>query len=632
LLVESVKDYALIMLDPDGIIVSWNAGAQRIKGYTPEEIIGSHFSRFYPPEDIAAQKPQWELAQALAEGRVEDEDWRLRKDGSRFWANVVITALRDPATGELCGYGKVTRDLTERKLAEEHLRQSEEQFRLLIEGVEEYAIFMLDTSGLVVTWNAGAQKAKGYTAPEIIGQSFTRFYTAEEQARGKPGQLLEKARTVGRAREQGTRVRKDGSTFEADVLITAIHDAKGELRGFTKLTRDISDQIQASHREAARIAAEKASQAKDEFLAVLSHELRTPLSPVLAAATYILENGATLSREEIHEEIGTICRNVRLEAQLIDDLLDLTRISRGKVELRCEAVEIHAALEQAIETCQEDITAKKLAVSTRFEAVSHWVWADPTRIRQVFWNLLTNAVKFTPAGGRITLRTGTDATSGRLLVEVSDTGLGIEPEQASRIFNAFEQGERAVTRQFGGLGLGLAITRNLVQLHHGSISVQSEGRGKGATFRVELPALARVPSSPAESRAAPPPPAEGASLKILLVDDHEDTRRVLARLLARLGHHVVTTDTLQTAVARLADEPFDALISDIGLPDGTGHDLSREAKRLQPHLCAIAISGYGMEEDTRRSHDAGFDSHITKPIDFAVLRETLARCPRIPGR
>src|SRR4051812_29213299 len=216
LLVESVKDYALIMLDPEGYVVSWNAGAEYIKGYAPEEIIGTHFSKFYPAEDAAARKPQRELVQAAAEGRMEDEGWRVRKDGTPFWANTVITALRDPVTHELLGYGKVTRDLTERKAAEERLRQSEEQFRLLVEGVEEYAIFMLDPNGIITTWNVGAEQAKGYTAKEIIGQSFTRFYLPEDQATGKPLRLLEQARTTGHARDQGVRVRKDGTTFQAD--------------------------------------------------------------------------------------------------------------------------------------------------------------------------------------------------------------------------------------------------------------------------------------------------------------------------------------------------------------------------------------------------------------------------------
>ena len=240
LLVETVKDYALIMLDPNGIVVSWNAGAKHIKGYTAEEIIGSHFSRFYPPEDVAAGKPEKELVQAAKDGRMEDEDWRVRKDGTRFWANVVITALRDPESGELIGYGKVTRDLTERKRAEEILRQSEEQFRLLVERVEEYAIFMLDSKGAVMSWNAGAQQLKGYKAHEIIGQNFTRFYPAEDQAKGKPAALLKQARAKGHTRDQGLRVRKDGTTFQADVLITAIHDEEGNIRGYAKLTRDMT--------------------------------------------------------------------------------------------------------------------------------------------------------------------------------------------------------------------------------------------------------------------------------------------------------------------------------------------------------------------------------------------------------
>jgi PAS domain S-box-containing protein len=622
LLVESVKDYALIMLDPDGYVVSWNAGAEYIKGYAPEEIIGTHFNVFYPPEDVAAGKTKRELAVAEAEGRVEDEDWRVRKDGTRFWANVVITALRDPVTHELLGYGKVTRDLTERKLAEERLRQSEEQFRLLVEGVEEYAIFMLDPNGIVTTWNVGAEQAKGYTAKEIIGQSFTRFYLPQDQANGKPLRLLEQARTTGHARDQGVRVRKDGSTFQADVLITAIHDELGTLRGYTKLTRDITDQVRTREAEAARLAAEKASKAKDEFLAVLSHELRTPLTPVLAAASYVMNHAGALSREEILEEIDTIRRNVLLEAQLIDDLLDLTRISRGKIELRFEAVDINAAVQQAVEICREDITAKGLVISTQLTAPDHWVWADPTRIRQVFWNLLTNAVKFTPEGGRIVVRTSA-GPAGRALIEVMDTGPGIEPELRGRIFNAFEQGERTVTRQFGGLGLGLAITRTLVTMHHGAITVQSEGRGKGSTFQIELPTVAPAPA-PAE-HTSPAPVTGAGSLRILLVDDHADTRRVLARLLARHGHGVETAGDVASAVALVRSVQFDVLISDIGLPDGSGIDVMREAKRVQPRLRGIALSGFGMDEDTRRSAEAGFETHLNKPVDFAILQEALTR-------
>ncbi|HEX8371799.1 MAG TPA: PAS domain S-box protein [Chthoniobacterales bacterium] len=621
LLVESVKDYALIMLDPDGTVASWNAGAERIKGYSKAEIVGSHFSCFYPEGDRARGKPEQELVEAAEEGRLEDEDWRIRKDGTRFWANVIITALRDPQTGELRGFGKVVRDLTERKKAEEELRRSEEQFRLLVEGVEEYAIFMLDPEGIIITWNVGAQQAKGYTAKEIIGQSFTRFYTPEEQATGKPARLLEQARTDGHARDQGIRVRKDGSTFQADVLITAIHDSHGILRGYTKLTRDITDQIRTREAEEARIAAENASLAKDNFLAILSHELRTPLTPVLAAASFVEENARVLSRAEILEEISVIRRNVLLEARLIDDLLDLTRIARGKIDLRFEAVDIHAALTNAIDVCEEALEEKKLIVSTQLDASKHWVWADATRIRQVFWNLLNNAVKFSTKGGRILVTTA-DAANDWIAVEVADNGLGIEKEHAERIFDAFEQGERTVTRRFGGLGLGLAIARNIISLHRGNISVESEGTGKGATFRVALPAvepLANPPKLAAEpsfSQALPP-------LRILLVDDHADTRVLLARLLGRLGHEVKSGANVAEAVHLLETQEFDVLISDIGLPDGTGHDVMRAAKKQHKELRGIAVSGFGMEEDVRKSEDAGFRFHLNKPVDFSRLKELL---------
>ncbi len=384
LLIESVKDYAIFTLDTGGCIMSWNEGARRIKGYEAEEIIGSPLSRLYPPEDVAARKPQRQLERAVTDERVEDEGWRIRKDGSRFWANVVITALVDPGTGKLRGFGKVTRDLTERKHAEERLRQSEEQFRLLVEQVEEYAIFMLDATGHVATWNSGAQKAKGYTVEEIVGEHFERFYTPEDRNRGKPARLLAEAVEKGHARDQGLRVRKDNTTFHADVLITAVHDSEGKLRGFSKVTRDITEQIRAREIEAAKLAAEKASQAKDDFLAVLSHELRTPLTPVISGANFLTENIDTVTREELVEELASIRRNALLEAQLIDDLLDLTRITRNKIELHCEVVDAHAAVRDAFDILQQDIAAKKLVVTSDLVAEEHWTFADPTRLRQVF--------------------------------------------------------------------------------------------------------------------------------------------------------------------------------------------------------------------------------------------------------
>src|SRR4051812_45723943 len=263
LLVESVADYAIFMLDVDGRVVSWNAGAQRLKLYKADEIIGQHFSKFYPQSDIAAGKPERELKEALAEGRVEDEGWRLRKDGTRFWALVVITAVYDRQR-RLAGFAKVTRDLTERREAEERLRASEDQFRLLVERVEEYAIYLLDPVGRVLSWNTGAERIKGFHSRDIIGKNFACFYTAEDVAAGRPHHNLEMAARLGHIRDQGLRVRRDGSTFHADVVITALRDEAGILRGFSKITRDMSDQIRARAVEAEKIAAVQANQAKDE--------------------------------------------------------------------------------------------------------------------------------------------------------------------------------------------------------------------------------------------------------------------------------------------------------------------------------------------------------------------------------
>jgi PAS domain S-box-containing protein len=618
--VESVRDYAIFLLDPAGHVMSWNEGARRAKGYEAHEIIGRHFSQFFTPADVAEGKPENELARATADGRAENEGWRVRKDGSTFWANVVITALRDPHTGELRGFGKVTRDLTEHKLADERLRRSEEQFRLLVETVEDYAIFLLDPRGHVVTWNLGAQRAKGYTGAEIIGEYFGRFYTPEDQARDLPAKLLEHARAHGRAHNQGPRVRKDGTHFLADVVITAVHDHHGTLRGFSKVTRDITEQVRARKLEAEKIVAEKASQAKDDFLAVLSHELRTPLTPVLAAVSFLEESAETLSRAELADCLGAIRRNVLLEARIIDDLLDLTRISRDKVELTRESVDLNIALRDVLEICGPDAASKDLQVSLEFAAAEHWTWADSTRIRQVFWNLLSNAVKFTPREGRITARV-TNPAPGRILVEITDTGIGFEPGQAERIFAPFEQGDATVTRRFGGLGLGLAITRHMVTMHGGSLAAHSEGRDRGATFRVELAAIA-APERRADI-VLPTQAEPGQRLRILLVDDHEDTRRLLARVLASKGHRTSTAGSVEDALKCLATEACDVLVSDIGLPDGTGNELLAKARKLLPNLRSIAVSGFGMEDDVLRSMAAGFDAHFTKPIDLAELEAKL---------
>src|ERR1700730_2056029 len=359
------------------------------------------------------------------------------------------------------------------------LDQTAEQFHILVDSVEEYAIYMLDPNGKVVTWNTGAEKIKGYRPEEIIGKNFACFYTAEDVAADKPQRNLGEAARRGHIRDQGIRVRKDGSTFEAEVVLTALYDSKGNIRGYSKVTRDITDQVRNREFEAEKIAAEKASKAKDNFLAALSHELRTPLTPALAAATYLEDNAPKLP-PEFAEDVQIIRRNVQLQARLIDDLLDLTRIARGKLQLTLERVDANALVHDAIEIAGSAIAAKKLHVSTEFDAGKAHVLGDSIRLQQVFWNLINNAVKFTPPGGQITIRTSND-DAGRFHFEVRDNGIGIERERLASLFTPFEQADASVSREFGGLGLGLAISKHLVGLHRGTIEGKSRGRSFGGT-------------------------------------------------------------------------------------------------------------------------------------------------------
>src|SRR5438067_12021582 len=361
-----------------------------------------------------------------------------------------------------------------------------EQFHILVDSVEEYAIYMIDPTGKVVTWNTGAQKIKGYTAQEIIGKNFACFYTAEDVSGNKPQRNLAEAARRGSLRDQGLRVRKDGSTFEAEVVLTTLRDAKGNIRGYSKVTRDITDQIRSREVEAEKIAAEKASKAKDDFLAALSHELRTPLTPALAAASYLEDNAKLLP--EFVEDVQLIRRNVQLQARLIDDLLDLTRITRGKLHLDLESCDAHSIIRNAIETASSAIAAKKLTLSTRLHAKEHYILAECIRLQQVFWNLINNAVKFSPPGGQIAISTSNDER-GRFRFEITDNGIGIEPKRLASLFVPFEQADASVRRQFGGLGLGLAISKHLVNLHHGTIEAESRGRSFGATFKVTLNTL-----------------------------------------------------------------------------------------------------------------------------------------------
>jgi PAS domain S-box-containing protein len=1067
-LVADVKDYAIFLLDRQGHIRSWNAGAERIKGYKATEIIGQHFSRFYPKEAAASGKPDWELKEATATGRFEEEGWRVRKDGGLFWANVVITALRDES-GELHGFLKITRDLTERKQNEEKLRLSEERFRLLIASVQEYAIFMLDPEGRIATWNAGAERIKGYKAEEIIGQHFSRFYTPEDQEAGKPKRVLEIAVATGQYQEDGWRVRKDGSRFWASVLITALWDERGTLRGFAKVTRDMTEHMRAEEstrrllqEEAARRAAETSAREaqraqreerrqrdqlhatlasigdavivtdtqgavtflnpvaqtltgwtlqdatgqpvesvfriineetrqaaenpvskvlrqgftlglanhtvlitrdgreisiddsaapiqseegtitgvvlvfrdvtearrsiearlhlaaiveasddaiisnnldgiivswnqgaerlygyraeevigkplailtppdhlnelpqilsqirrgerldhyetvrtckdgrrvdvsltispikdasgkivgaskiahditarkrqeaelrflaesskllaelldvpstlqkvaglavphfadwctvdlldpdgslrrlavahvdpakiqlahelhrryppdpkgsrgvwhvlrtgrsellaeipdsllvetiqnaerlrilrelgltsymgvpltvrgkpigvitfvtaesgrrygpddvrlaedlaqraavaienarlyselketdrrKDEFLAMLAHELRNPLAPIRNALHIMKMPGA--NGEDIENARQMTERQVQYMVRLVDDLLDVSRIMRGRIELRKELVELATVLVHAVETAQPMIDARGQQLIVSVPPDSLRLEADATRLTQVVANLLHNAAKFSQRSGRIWLtaeREGKEA-----IVRVRDEGAGIRAELLAHIFELFVQGERTLERSQGGLGIGLTVVQKLVELHGGSITAHSEGPGKGSEFILRLPGLTDL-AKPAQSESGVHAVQVSTTRRVLVVDDNVDAAESIAMLLQLWGHDVRLAHNGPEALKAAEQYQPDIIVLDIGLPGISGYEVARQL-RQQPRFREtrlIAMTGYGQEEDFRRSMDAGFDQHVTKPVDPDDLQRLLS--------
>jgi PAS domain S-box-containing protein len=641
LLVESVQDYAIFMLDPDGRVMTWNAGAELIKGYRASEIIGQHFSKFYPPE--AGDFPAHELRVAAAQGRFEDEGWRVRKDGSRFWANVVITALYGPDK-KLVGFGKVTRDLTERRGHEESLRQSEDRFRLLVDGVSDYAIFMLDVNGVVTTWNSGAARIKGYRADEIIGQHFSRFYPEDAIESGWPEHELRVAAAEGRFVDEGWRVRKDGSKFWAHVTITALRE-DGRLRGFAKLTRDLTERKRTEALEAsgaeretmleaernARMLAQRSARMKDEFLATLSHELRTPLNAILGWTQLLRSRGAS-EPAELARAMEIIERNARAQVRLIDDLLDLSRIMSGRFRLDVQQVSLLEIVRGALDSIEPTARTKGVRLESVLDPQSVVVSGDPARLQQVFWNLLSNAVKFTPKGGRI--QVVLQRVNSHIEFSISDTGIGIPTAFLPHVFERFSQKDSSTHREYGGLGLGLAICKQLVDLHGGSIQAKSMGEGQGATFVVTLPLIilgkekdaVRVhPTAVELSEAVPVPRLDG--VRALLVDDEADALELIQRVLENQGALVTTVRSGDQALRLLESSTPDVLISDIGMPGMDGYQFMRRMRAAEPkerRVPALALTAFARPDDRKHAILAGYQAHLAKPFDMAELAIVVA--------
>jgi PAS domain S-box-containing protein len=767
LLVEGTQDYAIFLLDPEGRVVSWNPGAERIKGYTAEEIVGQHFSRFYPPEAVERGWPAEELRRAAAEGRFEDEGWRVRQDGSRFWANVVITALHDEA-GNLRGFSKITRDLTERRRAEEAIRQANaqlerrveertaalhherEMLRVTLASIGD-AVIATDTQGRVTFLNPVAEALTGWDGEEAQGQPLEAvFPILHEQtrrpvenpvarviregvfvglgnhtvliardetqrpiddsaapirgAKGETVGVVLTFRDVTEQRQAETVLRRQASLLEQthdaifvwefpgpilywnqaaaqlygfppqeaigkvshDLLATvfpqqnrvafeAALEQQGEFQGelihtkkngeritvesrsrllteahgkrlVLETSRDITGRKAAEEEQRRLLAAlSEADRRKDEFLAMLAHELRNPLAPIRNALHVMKQAGADGAVLERVREMME--RQVQHMTRMVDDLLDVSRITRGKIELRKEAVDLASVVERTVEAIRPLIEDRRQELTVDLPPEPVRLEADPTRLEQVLANLLNNAAKYTDHGGHVWLTARQEG--GELVLRVKDTGVGMAPAMLPRIFEPFVQADRVLHQSQGGLGIGLTLVRRLVEMHGGNVSAYSEGPGKGSEFVVRLPALSPKQPITGERSAGEGSESVGAAPqhRILVVDDNVDAAESLAMLLRMEGQDVRVAHDGPAALAAVEADPPDLVFLDIGMPVMNGYDVARRLRQRPglEKLVLVAMTGWGQEEDRRRSQEAGFDHHLVKPVEPDALHRLLAR-------
>jgi PAS domain S-box-containing protein len=606
---SSIGD-AVLTTDAEGRVTFLNPVAERLTGWTSDEAAGRPEEEVFPiRHETTGEKVESPTRRVLREGMIvglANHTVLVARDGRVIPIADSGAPIRS-AEGSLAGVVLVFRDVTV-------LRDADRAVRRLaaIVSTGTFALIAETPENVITDWNPGAERLFGYTAAEMIGKKFFELAApgGVDPAPRLMAELIE-GRPAGEF--EGVRRTKDGKWLEVVVTLSAIRDEDGKLIGVARLVRDVTERRrQARELEEARRRAEEASAAKDQFLAMLSHELRNPLTPVIASV-HRLDRRSDLP-EGVSESLAMIRRNVELEARLIDDLLDLTRITKGKIDLDRSPVDLHELLGSVLQSSRSDLFQHGLNVTTALVAEDHYGLCDAGRLQQVFLNLTRNAAKFTPPGGRITIRTS-NPTPGRIRIEVADTGRGIRPDRLPRIFEAFDQGDVTAARRAGGLGLGLAISRNLVELHGGTISAASDGEGRGTTFTVELATTAERPK-----RAAPAArDDEGRSIRqriaVLIVEDDPDTGAALRMLLDEAGFDARAAQSIASAVEAFRDRPADVLVTDVGLPDGSGLDLLAALKRFQPRLAAIVLSGYGMERDVERSRALGFAEHFTKPVN-----------------
>ncbi|MET0541535.1 MAG: PAS domain S-box protein [Variovorax sp.] len=624
LLVNAIKDYAIYLLDAQGNVSSWNTGAERLKGYTAQEIVGQHFSRFYTPEDIATGLPVRALKFAREQGKFEAEGWRVRKDGTRFWTNVHIEPVLGP-DGTLIGYAKITRDMSQVRYSEQALYASEQRFRLLVEGVRDYAIYMLDPAGRVTNWNAGAQLIKGYTAHEILGQHFSRFYTPEDQRNGVPAHALQTALAERRYEAEAWRVRKDGTRFWANVVIDAIFDEAGRHIGFAKITRDITERKKAQDEmDRAREALGHAQklEAVGRLTGGVAHDFNNFLTIIRSSVELLRRSGADEVRRERY--IRAIAETADRAALLTKQLLAFAR----QQPLRPEAFGIGTrvrAMAQVIET----MLGAAVKVELALDAPRDTAQADPNQFDTALLNMVINAKDAMPEGGtlKVSVRNVNEVPAVRrhaavqgafVAISIADSGSGIEPLTLQRIFEPFFTTKPATK----GTGLGLSQVYGFAKQSGGEIDVQSRV-GEGTCFTLYLPRAEDGAGAASQdgTRAAPGPARE---LSILLVEDNDEVGQFSSGLLSAVGHSVTRAASAQEALAILeaGREKFDLVFSDVVMPGMDGVDLGRHIRSRWPDLPVVLTSGYSHVLAVDRDH--GF-ALLQKPYSIQELEAFLDR-------
>jgi PAS domain S-box-containing protein len=621
-IVESSDD-AIISTDLTGTIGSWNKGAERIFGYTTDEAVGRPFTILIPAEHFEEESAI--LKEVLKGKRVHHyETVRQRKDRSLIDISLTISPLKDKS-GNVVGATKIARDISERVLREKQIRY---QARLL-DAVEQ-AVIATDGDGKIVYMNSFAEWLYGWLENEVVGSNLTELvwaigpkdYTNEVLSRLERGDSWTGELQVRR---------KDLSEFSAIVTRSPIHSDQGELIGVVEVSRDITAQKQAEEEHAklleserhARAEAEEANRIKDEFLATISHELRNPLNVILGYSEVLVRSEEANKSQFVQRAGEVLRRNAIAQAQLVSDLLDLSRLQLGKFSLNPQVVSLTKTINDAVETVREEALSKGLEVNIEMSNELVFVDGDPLRMEQVVWNLLNNAVKFTPSGGKVTVKLAT--LNGHAHLAVVDTGQGIDPKFLPHVFEIFRQADATISRRHGGMGIGLALVQQLVQLQGGSVSVSSAGVGQGAEFCIKLPLTKEAKEQRGTGKLIQPDALTG--MRILVVDDSADTVEMLQQLLEMDGAIVTTAQGGPEALEILKQEVFDVILSDISMPGMDGFELLSRLRRLpnSKDVPVMALTGFGRVEDVERAKAEGFFSHVTKPVDVATIVATLQK-------